>query len=234
MRPPTAGLALTLALALTVPALAQTPSPSPSPAASASPAPLSANGCVRRTALLGGIGRASVVAFTGKIFGDHVCAMVANLAIDSFQASLGHGPASGALVSAGVGSGSGASLTVGPNGSLAIAPGVPAAGSTAIGPVLIAPGGQLAIEGGDATALPRLVLAYAGQRVLVIGTSPVTLADLARILRDQPDLFGADAVERAIVIASGPDATLSLLTDAGVLGSPPSADSQVLSLIKRA
>jgi hypothetical protein len=226
MRPSTAALVLTLTLAVGAPALAQSPAPSAAPSTATQV-------CQPHTALLGGIGRASVVAFTGKIFGDHVCATVANLASDSFQASLGPAPVAGALVSAGVAGGTGASLSVGPNGSLAVAPGAGAAGSIAVGPVLIAPGGTLAVEGGDGTALPRLVLAYAGQRVLVIGTSPVTLVDLARILRDQPDLFGADAVERAVVLASGPVATLSLQTDSGVLGTPPAAQSQVLSLIKR-
>ncbi|HYZ14911.1 MAG TPA: hypothetical protein VE591_00870 [Candidatus Acidoferrum sp.] len=228
MRSPTAGLVLTLTLALSATAAAQSPTPVPSPSA----APTGAAGCQARTALLGGIGRASIVAFTGKIFGDHVCATVANLATDSFTASLGPSAAPQALVSAAVAGGTGAALSVGPSGSLALVPGAAETGSVAVGPVLIAPGGRLAVEGGDANALPRVVLAYAGQRVLVIGTSPVTLVDLARVLRDQPDLFGADAFERAVVLTSGPAATLSLQTDAGVFGSPPAA-AQVLSLIKR-
>jgi hypothetical protein len=232
MRFPTAGLALTLTFALCAPAPAQSPVAVPSPGVSASP-PAAAQGCQPRTAMLGGIGRASVVAFTGKVFGDHVCATVANLAIDSFAASLSPAPAPGALVSAAVGGGTGAALSVGPNGSLAVTAGSGGAGSVAVGPVLIAPGGRLAIETGDPTALPRLVLAFAGQRVLVIGTSPVTLIDLARILREQPDLFGADAFERAVVLASGPTASLALQTDSGRLGTQPASASPILSLIKR-
>jgi hypothetical protein len=232
MRSPTAGLVLTLTLALSAPAPAQSPAAVASPGVSPSP-PAAAEGCQPRTALLGGIGRASIVAFTGKVFGDRVCATVANLAIDSFQASLGPAAAPGALVSAGVGGGTGAALGVGPNGSLVLTAGSGGAGSVAVGPVLIAPGGTLAVEAGDPTALPRLVLAFAGQRVLVIGTSPVTLVDLARILREQPDLFGADAFERAIVIATGPGAALALQTDSGRFGTQPASTALVLSLIKR-
>jgi hypothetical protein len=77
------------------------------------------------------------------------------------------------------------------------------------------------------------VLAYAGQRVLVIGTSPVALVDLARALRAQSSLFGTDAVERAIVLASGPNAALSLHTADGVFGAPAVSTLKVLLLIKR-
>ncbi len=76
------------------------------------------------------------------------------------------------------------------------------------------------------------MLAYAGQRLLVIGTSPVALVDLARALRDQPDLFGADAVERAVVLAGGTDASLLLRGADGTLGAlAPTA--RYLVLIKR-
>jgi hypothetical protein len=219
MRP--AGLVLSLSLgmvlALGPAARAQTP---------ASPA------CETRSAPLGGIGRASVVAFTGRIFGDHVCATVANLAIDGYRAALTPAPQPGALVSAAVMPGSGGALTIAPDGS-ALVTASNASGPGAVGPLLIAPGGTFVVQGGDTTALPRVVIAYAGQRLLVIGTTPVTLVDLARILRDQPDLFGASAVERAVVLASGANAALSLQTGAGTIASGTLTTGEVLNLTRR-
>ncbi len=58
-----------------------------------------------------------------------------------------------------------------------------------------------------------------GSRLLVIGFSPVALGDLARVLRDQPDLFGADAIERAVVLAGGAAAGLTVNAADGQLGA---------------
>jgi hypothetical protein len=213
---------LVCALALTAPALAQ-----PAPAA----------GCAPRSADLGGIGRASVVAFTGAIFGDRVCATVANLALGAFSARITDAPASGALVDATLaGAGAKATLAVQGPGDLTVVPGDAAlAGAVAtapVGPFVIAPGGTFGDVAGNDVA-PRVVLAFAGQRVLLIGTSPVALPDLARALRDQPDLFGADSVERAVVLASGADAALAIHSDDGTLGNDPLPARRVLELMKR-
>jgi hypothetical protein len=225
-----AGLVLSLALiavvALGSAGWAQSPSSAPSPQPSGAPT------CETHSAPLGGIGRASVVAFTGRIFGDHVCATVANLAIDGYRAALGSAPPPDTLVSATVIPGSGAALAIAADGTALVTPSA-ANGPGAVGPLLIAPGGKLAVQGGDTTSAPRVVLAFAGQRVLLIGTTAVTLVDLAGILRAQPDLFGADAVERAVVLASGPTASLTLQTGAGAMSSGPPATGQVLSLTKR-
>jgi hypothetical protein len=233
MRPAGLVLSLSLGMVLALGPAARAQTPPSAPSVAPSPAPSAASpACETRSAPLGGIGRASVVAFTGRIFGDHVCATVANLAIDSYRAALAAGPQPGALVSAAVMPGSGGALTIAADGSVLVT----ASGTTgpgAVGPLLIAPGGKFAVQGGDTTAVPRVVLAYAGQRLLVIGTTPVTLVDLARILRDQPDLFGASAVERAVVLASGANAALSLQSDGGTIASGTLASGEVLNLTRR-
>lgn len=218
-------LTLTLAAALGAPASAQS-----APAA-----------CAPRTGTLAGIGRASVVEFVGPIFGDHVCATVANLSLGSFSARIADADASDALVSASLaGAGANAVLALQGMGDIAIVPGDAALGSATAtapaGPYVVAPGGQIPDFGGDTSTAKRVVLAYAGQRLLVIATSPVALADLARVLRSQPDVFGAsDAVERAIVIASGPDAEISLDAGAGERwqSDPAAAPHRFLLLTKR-
>ncbi|HEX3549478.1 MAG TPA: hypothetical protein VHT53_03845 [Candidatus Elarobacter sp.] len=206
--------AVALAFAgLAAPAAAQTPAPSPSP----SPAPPAA--CAPREAVLGGIGHATVVSFRGPIFGGTVCAVVANLANDAFTASIADAPSAGALVVASLGSG--CTVTV------------PLEGATPSGTYVIAPGGVIPSFGGDTAEAPRVVLAFSGQRVIVIGTTAIALVELARVLRTQPEIFGADAVERAVVIASGPAATVALRTAAGTLGVEPDAAQRVLLFMKR-
>jgi hypothetical protein len=216
---------LALALAATATALAQTaPAPAPPSAASGGSA------CAPRRANLGGIGQAGVVAFTGVVFGDRVCATFANVAIDGFTARIAGGaqasasappPPDDALVSA----------ALGDSGTVTL----PLDGATVanVGPYVVEPGGKFPQLSGDIAAQPRVVFAYAGQRVLVIGMTAVTLPDLVRVLRDQPDLFGADAVERAVVLASGPEATLLLHTSDGLIGAPATAQQRILQLIKR-
>jgi hypothetical protein len=215
---------LALALGTTATAFAQT---APAPPPSAAPG---AFACAPRRANLGGIGQAVVVAFTGAVFGDRVCATVANVAIDGFTARIGAGASAvaaappmpdDALVSAGLGD----------SGSITL----PLEGATVtnVGPYVVEPGGKFPQLSGDVAAQPRVVFAYAGQRVLVIGTTAITLPDLVRVLRDQPDLFGADAIERAVVLASGPGATLMLRTSDGPMGAPATSPQRILQLIKR-
>jgi hypothetical protein len=207
MRPSIA--AFVLALALGTPAYAQTPAGTSNPP------------CAPHEANLGGIGRGGVVAFTAAISGAPVCAVFANVAFDGFDARLGDAPAPDALVSS----------AVSPGGDVTVL----LAGATlsGVGPYVVAPGGNFPESAGDVTEAARVVLAFAGQRVLVIATTPVELVDLTRVLRDRPDLFGADAVERAVVIASGPNAALSLRTDGGVIGAASIAAPSVLSLVRR-
>ena len=174
-----------------------------------------------RQANLGGVGRAGVVAFTAAISRAPVCAVFANIAFDGFDAHLGDAPAPDALISA----------AIGPGGDVTVS--LPGATLSGVGPYVVAPGGKFPDSGGDITQAPRVVLAFAGQRVLLIGTTALELVDLTRVLRDRPDLFGADAVERAVVIASGPNATLSLRTDDGVIGAASIATPSLLSLVKR-
>ncbi len=227
--------AAVLSLALAAPALAQT-APAPAPSAS----PDGASACAPRQTGLGGIGRASVVAFTGAIFGDRVCATVANLSLDGVAPAVTDAPADDALAVAPLAGGAGATLALS-GYTLAVVPAdasaanatPPAANTTApIGPFVIAPGGQIPNFGGDTKAEARVVLAYAGPRLLLIGTTAVTLVDLARALRDQPDLFGADAVERAVVLAGGARASLLLRTADGALGTQAVA-ARYLTLGKR-
>lgn len=192
--------------------------------------------CEAKQALLGGIGRASVVAFTGAVFGDRVCATVATLAIDGFAAALAPAPNANALVDAALGTGSGATLVVSPYAVSALAAGTPApagAATAQVGPFVIAPGGAIPNFNGDTASLPRVVLAFAGQNLLLIGTTNVTLVDLAKALRDQPDLFGADTVERAVVLANGPNAALTLRTPDGTFGTGTMPAANVLELTKR-
>jgi hypothetical protein len=203
-----------LALLLSAPAFAQG---SPAPAGPSPAGPV----CAPRQTIVGGIGRAGVVAFTGPVFGARVCATVVNLGFDQFTARIAEAPASDALVTA--------ALTGGGDVTLALE----GATVTGAGPFIIAPGGVFPPPGSDISELPRVILAYAGQRVLVIGTTPVALVDMTRILRDQPALFGADAFERAVVIASGPGAALRVRGNDGDLGAPSVTTARVLMLIKR-
>jgi hypothetical protein len=192
------------------------------PASAQTPAAPGASSCdARQTTLAGGIGRAMVVAFTGPVFGARVCATVANLAFDGFTARIADAPASDAVVSAALTGGGAVTLPL------------EGATVTGAGPYVIAPGGVFPSFGGDTAEAPRVVLAYAGQRVLVIATSPVALVDLARALRDHPGIFDADAIERAVVVASGPNAALSLRTADGPLGAPGITTPRMLLLIKR-
>ena len=200
-----------LSTGLAGPSVAQTPAPAP--ASSVAP------DCAPRTAGVGGIGRASVVAFRGPVFGGTVCALIANLVFDAFTAKVADAPDASALVAASLGSGGDVTVPIG---------GTTIAG---VGPYVIAPGGAMPSFGSDTSETPRVVLAFSGGRVVVIGTSPVALVDLARILRTQPELFGADAIERAVVLASGAGATVSVRSADGVVGAVP-ATGRVLSLVK--
>jgi hypothetical protein len=207
-------LSIALSLAAGQSAFAQT----------APPASSGAIPCVRQDApLAGGIGRASVVAFTGAVYGQRVCALVANLASDGFAATFGASPSDDAVVTAAVMKGSGASIAVGPGG-LALGPAdaaaTAAADANAVGPFVIAPGGSFPGFGKDTTEVPRVVLAYAGQRVLLVRTTAVTLTDLAHALREGSDVFGSDAAERAVILASGDDAVMQVRTADGTLGTP--------------
>ena len=192
------------------------------PALATSPAPATSApfACAERAANLGGIGRASVVAFVAPINGGPVCATVASLAIDSFTARVTETPAADALVTA--------ALTGGGDVTLPLE----GATLTGAGPYVVAPGGVFPSFGSDFSEAPRVIFAYAGGRVLVIGTTPVSLVDMTSTLRRNPALFGTDAVERAIVIASGPAAVLSLQTSDGVFGDPVTTP-RILELRKR-
>ncbi|HEY0394959.1 MAG TPA: hypothetical protein VGD01_10750 [Candidatus Elarobacter sp.] len=211
-----------LALASTTVVLAPPARAQPAPAPGvASPAAAASGRCEPREANLGGVGRASVVAFTGPVLGAPVCATVANLSFDGFTARVASAAAPDALVVAALSGG----------GTVALA--LEGASLGDAGPYVVAPGGVIPSFGGDISEAPRVVLAYAGQRVLVIGTTPVALVDLARVLRAQSSLFGADAVERAVLLASGNDAALSLNSAGGVLGATTVSTPRVLLLIKR-
>ena len=210
--------ACALALALTASAAAQT---APAPVAPPSASPIGPAACEPRQVALGGIGRAMVVAFTGPVFGARVCATVANLAFDGFTARIADAPASDAVVTA--------ALTGGGDVTLPL----DGASVTGAGPYVVAPGGAFPSFGGDTAEAPRVVVAYAGQRVLVIATTAVALVDLARALRDHPGLFDADAIERAVVIASGPAAAISIRAPDGTLGSTAVTTPRMLLLVKR-
>jgi hypothetical protein len=209
--------AAALAALVSMPALAQTSVPQPAATLPAGPSSCEA----RQSTLAGGVGRAMVVAFTGPVFGARVCATVANIAFDGFTARIADASSSDAVVTAALSDG----------GTVTLA--LEGATVTGAGPYVVAPGGVFPSFGGDTAEAPRVVIAYAGQRVLVIATTPVALVDLARALRDHPGLFDADAIERAVVIASGPNAALSLRTADGMLGAPNVTGPRVLLLIKR-
>ena len=209
---------LTLFASLALAALAALTGPAAPAAAQSAPA---ATPCEPRLAHLGGVGRAIVAAFTGPVFGARVCATVANLSFDGYTARVGDAPAAGALVAAALGDGG--SITVPLEGTSV----------TGVGPYVVAPGGVMPSFGGDIAEEPRVVLAFSGQQVLVIGTTPVALVDLARALRLHPDVFGADAIERAVVLSSGANAALVVTTADGVLGAPSISAPRILSLMKR-
>jgi len=216
---------LALSLGTAGPAASQTPAPPPAAAS-----PDTAATCRPREENLAGIGRASIVAFTGAVFREHVCATVANVALDAFEARIldpGGAPVPAAADSAVPF----ADASLGEGGDVTFA--LAGANVTGVGPYVVEPGGQFPSLGGDTAERSRVVLAYAGARLLLIAMTPVALADVARVLRDQPDLFGADAVERAVVLASGPDASLLLRSDEGALGRAAPASHRVLELAKR-
>ncbi len=186
----------------------------------AQPAPAAA-ACDARETTLGGIGRVTVFAFTGPVFGGRVCATVANLGSDQFTARVADASSDDALAIAALTGGG--SITA-PLGDAAV---------TGAGPYVVAPGGGFPSFGGDTAELPRVVLAYSGQRTFLIATTPVALVDLAKELRAQPGAFGADAFERAVIIASGPNAALSLRTADGTVGAPSVITPRLLLLMKR-
>jgi hypothetical protein len=185
-----------------------------------SPAPVAA-ACVPHEANLGGIGRVTVFAFTGPVFGGRVCATVANLGSDQFTARVADAPSDDALVTAALTGGGDVSA---PLGEAVI---------TSTGPYVIAPGGVIPAFGADTAEQPRVVLAYSGQRTFLIATSPVALVDLAKELRTQSGAFGADAFERAVILASGPNAALSLRTADGTMGTASVTTPRVLLIMKR-
>ena len=189
-------------------------------AGSAAPAAADGPACDARDTTLGGIGRVTVFAFTGPVFGGRVCATVANLGSDQFTARVADAPSDDALVTAAL---TGGGDVTAPLGDAAV---------TGAGPYVIAPGGVIPAFGADTAELPRVVLAYAGQRTFLIATTPVALVDLAKELRTQPGAFGADAFERAVILASGPNAALSLRTADGTVGTN-AATPRVLIIIKR-
>jgi hypothetical protein len=176
--------------------------------------------CDARESNLGGIGRVTVFAFTGPVFGGRVCATVANLATDLITARVADAASADALVTASL---TGGGDVTAPLGDASV---------TGAGPYVIAPGGVIPAFGADIAELPRVVLAYAGQRTFLIATTPVALVDLAKELRTQPGAFGADAFERAVILASGPAAALSLRTADGTVGSN-AGTPRVLLIIKR-
>ena len=176
--------------------------------------------CEAHDTTLGGVGRVTVFAFTGPVFGGRVCATVANLASDLITARIADATPDDALVTAALTGGGDVSAPV---GDMSVA---------GAGPYVIAPGGVIPAFGADTAELPRVVLAYAGQRTFLIATTPIALVDLAKELRTQPGAFGADAFERAVILASGPAAALSLRTAAGTLGYTV-ATPRVLVIIKR-
>ena len=193
----------------------------PAAPALAQAVPLAAPACEARETTLGGIGRVTVFAFTGPVFGGRVCATVANLGSDQFTARVADAPSDDALVTAAL---TGGGDVTAPLGDAAV---------TGAGPYVVAPGGVFPSFGADTAELPRVVLAYAGQRTFLIATTPVALVDLAKELRSQPGAFGADAFERAVILASGPNAALSLRTADGTVGAPTVTTARVLLLIKR-
>ncbi len=181
----------------------------------------SAESCIATAANLGGIGRARIVAFTAPVSTVRACATVAVLNPGTYTAAL-----------------------VDPSEAISGTPLVVAdadsegrdmvkLGSAAFpGRWAIAPGGAFPDDvAGDTTAASRVVIVFAGQQTLLVATSPVTMVDLTRILRDQPDLFGADSVERALVIASrtGTAPIAALQTDAGVFSEAEPAASSTVS-----
>jgi hypothetical protein len=201
--------AVMLALSLGVPVSGQ-----------AAPSEPDGSACAARESTLGGIGRMTVFAFTGPVFGGRVCATVANLASDLVTARIAGAPSDDALVTAALGGGGDVSV---PLGDMTV---------TGAGPYVVAPGGVIPAFGADTAELPRVVLAYAGQRTFLIATTPVALVDLAKELRTQPGAFGADAFERAVILASGPAAALSLRTADGTVGADVTTP-RVLLIIKR-
>jgi hypothetical protein len=217
-------LALLTLVGLAAPAVAQQASAAP------------AAECARTdVAVAGGIGRASVVSFTGAVTGAKVCVLVVNLAGDAFSSSVGAASADDAVVSASVSAGQGAVLSARATGlGLVPSSGTAPSDGVPVGPFVVAPGGAFPSFGGDASEVPRVVLAYAGPRVVLMRTSAVSLLDLAHVLREQPELFGSDAPERAVVLSGGDSAALTVRTaDGTILGRPVTA-SLSLRLMKRA
>ncbi len=214
---PRAGVVRDMRLALAVIALILL---ADSPAA-AQTSPAAGAPCTPRQTNLGGIGRAGVVAFTAPVSRAPVCATFANVAFDGFEAQLGASAPDDALIAA----------AVIPGGDVTVA--LEGATLSGVGPYVVTPGGGFPDAAGDVAEAPRVVLAFSGPRVLLIATTPVELVDLTVVLRSMPDLFGADAVERAVVLASGPGAALRLRGDGGSIGPSAIATAAVLSISKR-
>ena len=69
--------------------------------------------CAARESTLGGIGRMTVFAFTGPVFGGRVCATVANLASDLITARVADAPSDDALVTAALAGGGDVTVPLG-------------------------------------------------------------------------------------------------------------------------
>ena len=79
------------------------------------------------------------------------------------------------------------------------------------GPFLIRPGGQLAIKSkGEVNR--RTVLALTGaNNLLVISASPVSLYNLAHLLKKHPQAFGAKSIKVALNLDGGSSTAMSIL-----------------------
>jgi hypothetical protein len=206
--------AMRIAVLLAALAVAVAP-PRPVAAQTAAPA-----ACRPHEASVGEIGHVAVVSFQGPVFGGPICAVVASFPIDAVKATLTGAPPDGALVTAALADGGDVSVPIG---------GITVSGA---GPYVVAPGGTIPALGADTSEVPRVLLAYSGQRVLIVGTSPAALLDLARALRTHPGLFGADAVERAVVLASGSGAAIAVTAADGAIESGPISAQRLLVLMK--
>lgn len=79
------------------------------------------------------------------------------------------------------------------------------------GPFLIKPGGIVGVYEAATKEERRTVVALACNKdLLVISTSAVSLRDLAVLLKDRPEVFGVDKIDRALNLDGGRSTALSL------------------------
>jgi len=76
------------------------------------------------------------------------------------------------------------------------------------GPFIIDPGGEMGIKSAGALHRRTVVGLTKGKNIFMVNTSPVSLLDLADLLKHHPRAFGLQGVDRALNLDGGPSSAI--------------------------